>query len=249
MPLTIVDDSAENALHGAAANGVGIPVTYSAGVHTFTVTSSAAPNDWQTGDLIVVMLGMQTPTDGSGDFPASPSGWTQFSTTNYDCGGGRRFKTASYWRIRQGGDASSYTFVCTTASAASQQCGYVRQVVRGNVKEAKLSVSGTYNGYVGSPYYPINGQNIIPAKYTKARDAAMCMLMSVSMNPATATSSEPFRWYYTDGYPDVATTSGAVLPVSFGVGGGYPGGDWAITALRYDVTAKQNAGMFGARLF
>lgn len=230
---------------GSGGGTSSVSVGYTAGVHTYTVSSP----DWQTGDVVAVMLGLHSPADGSGSMPSAPAGWTLAGTLNQDCLGGYRQRAALYWKVRAAGDGATYTF---TAGAATAQDNYANGFVfigRG-VKSLELVGSASTVVIIGSPWAPVSNQSLIAAQYTKAGDIAGCMLGTEYRVLNTDGNVTISRYYYPDIYPIVPASSGTALPVSYdAIPSGGVDAEGAVYGFRFNMPAKKGAGLFGGRLF
>lgn len=233
------------------AEGDQVSATYLTGVHTFTVTEpvnayTSAAIGWAAGDTIVVGLVLQSPADGSGGLPATPAGWTPLSTIDLDCGGGYRYRAALYSRVRQSGDASSYTFTATAATAQDIEAKSAVYVARG-VKGVRDAFSGSTLVSIGPPGYLLHNIGIIPAKITSTGDIAGCLFFKCDIPLADGTL-DTTRNYYESGNPGISTASIAQLPVAYDSVSYSPAdtGESGVAAFRFNLVAKRNSGGFGA---
>ncbi len=237
-----------------------VVASYAAGVHTFTVRDGVPTSygaNWAVGDVIFVALTLHSPSDGSGALPAAPVGWTLHDSIDLDCGGGYRQRVKLYSKVRAAGDAATYTFTASSATAQDLLAGGYVLVCRG-VKQAVTFAKDSRLLAISFPYFPVNNEQIIAAQYARAGDIVATVVfpgpqnINVDTNECGATQTA----YPLELGPYVATASGAQYPVKIDYSGSYggPPGPWPdlvgqVTAYWLTIPAKKGAGLFGGRLF
>ena len=213
-----------------------------------TTTDYPSVADWVEGDLILVTLVMLTGVSGIGSLPVSPPGWSPVGAAERICANGRMLKACSYWRIRAAtDDPSIYNFV----GVADANVAFVGQTaaIFGKASSVVQRAVATEIITVGSPYYPIDGETLIPRYYTKAGNAAVINFHARQVDPLASMCPGPYRTLYSGGEPYVVPGSDTVLSTLYSVDSASPGGQWVAFGQRFDVIAKKGAGLFGGRLF
>lgn len=233
-------------------------VTYSSGIHTFSIAVDPLS---PSGDLVVLCLAVQSPNDGSGGLPASPSGWTRFGSGDFDCvDGGKRLRTALYWRRQLSGE-SSYSIDSLTATARDQRAGGYFFVFRG-AKSVVLvaTASQRFNAFGGSgfPNYIPNrfSSTLLSSRVTRGGDACAAVAFNYLLGfgvggggtEAVNQIGAGRLHNYVD-YAEAVVATATKLPVVVGYLDSMGGTDYATTAFRFNVIARRNGGLFGGGIF